>query len=37
MGASLRAASEELIVLGAPMAPRFVVDELGRTTPIRYR
>ncbi|MFM8780936.1 MAG: leishmanolysin-related zinc metalloendopeptidase, partial [Gemmatimonadota bacterium] len=37
IGASLHGISEELIVLGAPMAPRFVVDELGRTTPIRYR
>lgn len=37
MGAALRAGPEEVTVLGAPMAPRFVVDELGRTAPIRYR
>jgi len=35
--AALRAASEEVITLGPPMAPRFTVDAQGRTTPIRYR
>lgn len=36
-GVSLRAAPEEVITLGLPMAPRFTVDAQGRTTPIRYR
>ena len=36
-GESLRAAPEEVITLGPPMAPRFTVDAQGRTTPIRYR
>ncbi|MEY4608718.1 MAG: hypothetical protein RL625_935 [Gemmatimonadota bacterium] len=35
--AALRAPAEELTVLGPPLAPRFVVDELGRTSPIRFR
>lgn len=40
-GAALRAASgaasDEVITLGPPMAPRFTVDAQGRTTPIRSR